>query len=71
MTNSNFLMGMACPECGSEGPFRIAIEAMAVTNDDEYIRFDGVEWDEQSYISCEACKYDGSVRDFDIPEERK
>ena len=26
MTNTNILEGMACPQCGSEGPFKIWAE---------------------------------------------
>ena len=41
--NTNMLEGMKCPKCGSEGPFRIVIEATALIFD-EGVDTDEVEW---------------------------
>lgn len=32
--NSNVLEGMACPSCGSEGPFQIAFAGLGSFSDD-------------------------------------
>lgn len=64
--NSNVLEGMACPSCGSDGPFQIRFTALGSFSDDGG-PLDGVEevdWDNQSTCSCCECTHHGRVVDF-------
>jgi hypothetical protein len=58
--NSNCLDGMCCP-CGSAGPFKIVVTAVATMSDDGSEDVSGLEWDDQSRYSCPACGRHGVV----------
>lgn len=64
--NHNCLEGKRCPECGSYGPFEVAISMRVLlldsgTNDAE----DGaVEFDDDSWTRCCACRHGGKFSDF-------
>lgn len=76
-SNSNCLAGIACPQCGSLGPFLILCGItrhgrpcqvwMAVTDDGtDYIPdvTGTVRWDADSPCVCRGCQHSGSVFDF-------
>jgi len=65
MTNDNVLAGIKCPACGSEGPFTIVGTATFLhVTDDGCDDFEGMEWDEESSITCNECSYYGIVEQF-------
>ena len=68
MANTNVLEGMACPKCGSEGPFNILITALATVYDDGTDEQFDTEWDEDSRCDCIACGYSGKVWNFEVSE---
>lgn len=63
--NTNILLGMQCPSCGSYGPFCIRSTVTVEVSDDRIIDIDDdVEWDGYSYCVCRECDYDGVVANF-------
>lgn len=54
--NSNCLAGMRCPDCGSEGPFEIAVKALARMTDDGCETVEDIEWTDASPVECVGCK---------------
>jgi hypothetical protein len=64
--NDNCLEGKRCPECGSYGPFEVAIFMRVLlfdsgTDDAE----DGaIEFDDDSRTICYACRHEGKFSDF-------
>lgn len=70
MANTNCLDGMACPQCGSEGPFRIHCTVIVLMGDDgtedDLI---GSEWDDHSICECDGCDHSGTVKDFTIDKK--
>lgn len=69
MSNTNCLEGMACPKCGSEGPFKIVITAWALMFDDGIEETDESEWDDESPCICHECNHLGTVKDFEDETE--
>lgn len=68
MSNENCLKGMRCPECSSEGPFKIAVTAMAEVHDDGTDEIRDVEWNDAATCKCKECGHVGKVVDFKIPD---
>jgi hypothetical protein len=72
MANENVLDGMACPECKSEGPFKISVTIFGVVNitDDGYdlndLEISETEWDDLASCDCTACGFFGYVDDYKI-----
>lgn len=64
MANANCLAGMACPQCGSPGPFQISATALFTMTDDGSETFGDIAYDGGSYCRCVACGHDGFVHDF-------
>lgn len=62
--NTNCLEGMECPECKSNGPFKIAATALFTLYDDGTDEFGDLEYDDGSYCECPQCGFDGIVDDF-------
>lgn len=65
MANTNFLDGMKCPRCNSEGPFKIAVCIMAMVHDsgvDEHVG--NYEWDDNATCICCNCDLIETVEDF-------
>ena len=54
--NSNCLAGMRCPNCGSEGPFEIAVKASARMTDEGCEAVHEIDWTDASPVACVACK---------------
>jgi hypothetical protein len=67
MTNTNILEGMHCPQCGSDGPFKISATSLFTVYDDGTDHED-VEWDDDSSCACDTCDHSGTVKDFTIKE---
>ena len=66
MPNTNLLKNTRCPNCGSEGPFRIAIEATALVHDDGTDEVEWVSWHPESWCQCQGgdCDYEGTAAEF-------
>jgi hypothetical protein len=66
--NENCLDGMACPKCGSYGPFKImATQSGMVTVSDDGTDDDmdgGVEWEDGSRCECIDCGHEATVGAF-------
>lgn len=62
--NENCLEGMACPKCGSEGPFHITCVCTAKVYDDGVSETTDHEWDSNSVCYCEKCGTAASVGAF-------
>jgi hypothetical protein len=65
MANTNCLAGIRCPSCGSEGPFIIEVTQQVRMYDEgsEECGSD-TQWEDESYMRCEACDFDGTASDF-------
>lgn len=66
--NTNALEGIACPGCGSTGPFTIVVEAFALVHDSGVAGYREPEWDDSSPITCGACGKSRAVLDFKIEQ---
>jgi hypothetical protein len=70
MPNTNYLAGMQCPTCGSEGPFFIEVTATVEVHD-SYIDLDAYPddctWLAYSPCECDACGANGMVEEFRSP----
>jgi hypothetical protein len=64
MSNTNCLAGMACPECGSEGPFMIAVTGSALVFDDGFTDIKGGDWSDDSSCQCNKCLHSATVSQF-------
>ena len=64
MTNTNCLVGMKCPKCGSYEPFWIVVASMALMSDDGTDEIKDTEWNQSSYCKCWHCEFEGEVKDF-------
>jgi hypothetical protein len=66
MTNTNCLEGMQCPECSSEGPFKISATSLFTVYDDGTDDHEDVDWYEDSYCQCGECDHSGTLKDFTL-----
>ena len=64
MANKNCPAGMACPECGSLGPY-----AVFSVNDNCIDDCRPIEWDADAYCLCIMCGFDSNVQAFKIEED--
>tara|TARA_R110002110_G_scaffold389041_1_gene601269 strand:+ start:190 stop:510 length:321 start_codon:yes stop_codon:yes gene_type:complete len=66
--NDNYLQGMACPVCKSNGPFRIEIAVCVTVSDDgfDYADAGHSEWTDESWCACPECDHPATVKDFTI-----
>lgn len=64
--NFNCLTDIACPRCGERTGFRIEVKTMATFHDDGCDDYDGLEWDQDSYITCRECGNVGEINEFTI-----
>lgn len=56
IVNDNCLVDMACPTCGSRGPFRIEVRTLVEFGDNGTTDIDGdMQWDENSFCRCLEC----------------
>lgn len=68
MANENCLAGMACPHCGSEGPFLIEATSCFKMTDHGTEEHRDVQWTPQSTVTCCACDTGGTVGTFTIEQ---
>jgi len=66
--NENCLAGMACPSCGSEGPFSIVSTCIAEWTDDGTEEASDLEFDDDSHCRCMACDFCEVVDKFRKPQ---
>lgn len=66
MTNTNCLEGMACPECGSEGPFWITARTRFLVHDDGTEEYTDVEWDSSDWCRCRDCHHEATAGGFKV-----
>ena len=66
MVNTNCLHKMNCPVCGSEGPFEISAECVALMSDDGCESARDVSWNSDSWCICQQCGYAGDADNFVI-----
>ena len=64
--NTNCLEGIRCPECGQEDEFRIEGRTVFEVTDDGTGDHGDVEWDEDSYVLCPSCEFEGKLGHFQI-----
>jgi len=70
MPNDNCLIGMACPECKSQGPFDIECKStFTVWDDGTDLEYTGPDWEDDSPCSCRQCNHEGTVADFTITNQ--
>ena len=70
--NTNCLKGIQCPECGSEGPFRIDVSTTVTMHDDGWDEnVSDTTWEDHSWCCCDACDCVGVVADFKQQETNK
>ena len=63
--NNQYLDVLACPECGSYGPFYIDTLSVALVADQRIISVSGQdEWVYDSNCRCAGCDFDGTVKEF-------
>ncbi len=62
--NTNCLEGMACPSCGSYGPFTIEALVFLEVSDNDTEQGDDSEWNDDSYCRCHECGEIGTVGTF-------
>lgn len=62
--NTNCLKGMACPKCGSFGPFAIDCASLFDVSDEGTDLARDVRWDGESVTICQDCDFTGKVKDF-------
>jgi hypothetical protein len=68
MPKSNCLSGIRCPNCGHEDSFVIAVTGFVHVTDDGWSEIpQDADWNDSSFICCEACQSTGTVQAFTIP----
>jgi hypothetical protein len=63
--NTNCLKGLACPKCGSFGPFSIDCQAYFDVSDDGTDNARDVRWNKKSQTVCQACDFTAKLEAFD------
>jgi hypothetical protein len=65
--NVNCLDGKRCPECGSYGPFEIAVSMRVLLYDDgtDSAEDSATEYDNDAPAICCSCRHEGKFGDFD------
>lgn len=67
MSNTNCLVGIACPRCKDEGPFWISPVTTAILLfDDGVMEYEGAEWDDAAYFRCTDCGHEGPASEFSV-----
>jgi len=67
MANSNCLAGIRCPvpSCNSEESFIIAVTGWVQVTGDGWTGIpEDCDWDDASFIRCEACGHSATVAQF-------
>jgi hypothetical protein len=69
MANVNILEGMRCPECKSDGPFKIQAKSIFTVYDEGTEDHEDVEWEDDSDCQCIECDHAGTVKDYTIKQQ--
>ena len=64
MTNTRFLEGIRCPECGQDERFHIEALITCFVTDNEIDSGDDTDWNDENYCCCVECLCDGPVKSF-------
>ncbi len=65
--NNNCLEGMACPKCGSFGPFLIEVQKVVVMHDDGWFETADTDqelWGDVAICADHECEHVGTVEEF-------
>lgn len=65
MPNTNCLVGLKCPMCGSEGPYQIVSTCLATVYDDGVEASEDHEWNGNSFCRCMSCHFNGGIKAFE------
>lgn len=70
--NQNYLRGMQCPACKSEGPFLVEVTTQMVLSD-EGLRehHGGRHWNAESYMRCIQCDLGSMAAEFYIGNQNE
>ena len=68
--NDNYLKGMKCPTCGSEGPFRIEMTAEFAVTDEGLGDIVFEERKASDPCQCVGCQHRGTTHDFCVVRQR-
>ena len=63
--NNGYLMNMKCPQCSSEGPFRIYIEGWATVHDDHVTDYDEINFKDDARAYCITREFGRTVQDLE------
>ena len=68
MPNTNWLLGLACSRCGSQGPLQIDTLLTLTVTDAGPVAFDAdnAAWTPHAGCICPACGQSGCVADFTL-----
>ena len=70
MTNTNWLKGIACPNCGADDAFYIEAAIEVLVRDDETEDQGGdYIWRRTHPCTCAACNHHGRVSDFAVENQ--
>ena len=70
--NDGYLEGMECPACHQSAVFTVGVHGLATLRDVTGITDAGeLTCDADDFCECPACNYDGTVRDFKLPNEEQ
>ncbi len=69
--NTNCLQGMRCPQCGANEPFHIDCSCTFTFRDDGTEPTGDVEYEDDSFIACEACGHTDIVKTFMEENQKK
>lgn len=65
--NTNYLKGMKCPDCTSEGPFSVQYSTWVLTYDDGIKNNHDLDYTDDSSCICPNCDYEGPIHTFKAP----
>jgi hypothetical protein len=69
MANVNILEGVRCPQCKSDGPFKIEATSLFTIYDDGAGDHEDVTWQDDSPCQCDNCDHSGTVKDYTLEEK--
>ena len=62
--NTNCLAGFQCPECGSYGPFTVAVHGYMTLHDSGAWDVENPSYEDDDACFCEGCDFHGQLADF-------
>ncbi len=67
MTNKNCLLGIACPQCGNDARFKVAVRATACVTDAGTEVQGDLDWADDSLTECPECGHCADWSEFRLP----